>query len=88
MFKLLDICYTANWCKEHIWMLYQKNLGQYQDSQPNKKESKVIISNEFKSFLKTVGGNEGSKCIYNTRLDTYRLSVVNMIVHIVMQNPY
>lgn len=26
---------------------------------------------EFKSFLKTVGGNEGSKCHYPTRLDTY-----------------
>lgn len=27
---------------------------------------------EFKSFYKTVeGGNEGSKCLYNTRLDTY-----------------
>ena len=26
---------------------------------------------EFKSFFKTVGGNEGSKCRYTTRLDTY-----------------
>lgn len=26
---------------------------------------------EYKSFLKTVNGNEGSKCHYNTRLDTY-----------------
>ena len=26
---------------------------------------------EFKSFMKTVGGNEGSKCHYPTRLDTY-----------------
>lgn len=26
---------------------------------------------EFKSFLKTVKGNEGSKCYYPTRLDTY-----------------
>lgn len=26
---------------------------------------------EFKSFYKTVGGNEGNKCHYNTRLDTY-----------------
>lgn len=26
---------------------------------------------EFKSFLKTVGGNEGNKCRYNTRLDPY-----------------
>ena len=26
---------------------------------------------EFKSFLKTVSGNEGDKCRYNTRLDTY-----------------
>lgn len=27
--------------------------------------------NEFKSFYKTVGGNEGSLCVYPTRLDTY-----------------
>ena len=27
--------------------------------------------NEYKSFYKTVGGNEGSKCNYPTRLDTY-----------------
>ncbi len=26
---------------------------------------------EYKSFYKTVGGNEGSKCQYSTRLDTY-----------------
>ena len=26
---------------------------------------------EFKSFFKEVKGNEGSKCLYNTRLDTY-----------------
>lgn len=26
---------------------------------------------EFKSFFKTVGGNEGNKCKYPTRLDTY-----------------
>ena len=26
---------------------------------------------EFKSFIKTVGGNEGNKCNYPTRLDTY-----------------
>ena len=26
---------------------------------------------EFKSFFKTVGGNEGNKCYYPTRLDTY-----------------
>lgn len=26
---------------------------------------------EFKSFYKEVGGNEGSKCNYSTRLDTY-----------------
>lgn len=26
---------------------------------------------EFKSFYKQVGGNEGSKCRYNTRLDLY-----------------
>lgn len=26
---------------------------------------------EFKSFYKTVGGNEGTKCHYNTRLDLY-----------------
>jgi len=27
--------------------------------------------NEFKSFFKTVGGAEGNKCYYPTRLDTY-----------------
>ena len=27
--------------------------------------------NEFKSFYKEVGGNEGDKCNYKTRLDTY-----------------
>jgi len=26
---------------------------------------------EFKSFYKRVSGNEGDKCLYNTRLDTY-----------------
>jgi organic radical activating enzyme len=26
---------------------------------------------EYKSFFKTVGGNEGSKCKYSTRLDVY-----------------
>ena len=26
---------------------------------------------EYKSFYKTVEGNEGNKCLYNTRLDTY-----------------
>ena len=26
---------------------------------------------EFKSFYKTVGGNEGGKCLYPTRLDLY-----------------
>ena len=26
---------------------------------------------EFKSFYKEVGGNEGNKCLYNKRLDTY-----------------
>lgn len=26
---------------------------------------------EFNSFYKTVGGNEGNKCHYPTRLDTY-----------------
>lgn len=30
-----------------------------------------MISNEFKSFFKTVDGNEGEKCYYPTRLDTY-----------------
>lgn len=28
-------------------------------------------TNEFKSFFKNVGGNEGSKCRYPVRLDTY-----------------
>ena len=29
------------------------------------------MATEFKSFFKTVGGNEGNKCHYPTRLDTY-----------------
>ena len=29
------------------------------------------MSKEFKSFFKTVGGNEGNKCHYPTRLNTY-----------------
>ncbi len=29
------------------------------------------MSNEFKSFYKTVGGGEGDRCNYPTRLDTY-----------------
>ncbi len=29
------------------------------------------MANEFKSFFKTVGGNEGNKCHYPTRLDTF-----------------
>lgn len=29
------------------------------------------MTTDFKSFLKTVGGNEGNKCHYPTRLDTY-----------------
>ena len=31
----------------------------------------MIVSSEFKSFFKTVDGNEGNKCRYNTRLDVY-----------------
>ena len=29
------------------------------------------LTEEFKSFYKTVGGGEGSKCYYPTRLDPY-----------------
>ena len=29
------------------------------------------MAEEFKSFYKEVGGGEGDKCLYNTRLDTY-----------------
>ena len=39
-----------------------------------KKEKKVVNNGEireFKSFFKTVEGNEGNKCHYPTRLDTY-----------------
>ena len=32
---------------------------------------KKAMEKEFKSFLKTVGGNEGDKCNYPTRLDLY-----------------
>ena len=35
------------------------------------KEGKESGVREFKSFLKTVAGNEGEKCHYPTRLDTY-----------------
>ena len=31
----------------------------------------ILLASEFKSFYKTVGGNEGNKCHYPTRLDTY-----------------
>lgn len=30
-----------------------------------------MTTKEYKSFFKTAGGNEGSKCYYPTRLDTY-----------------
>ena len=43
---------------------------------------------QFKSFYKEVGGNEGSKCNYQIRFDNYRMPVADMIVNIVMQNPY
>ena len=43
---------------------------------------------QFKSFYKEVGGNEGDKCNYPIRLDTYRVSVVVMTVNIAMLNPY
>ena len=43
---------------------------------------------QFKSSYKEVGGNEGSKCNYPIRLDTYRMPVAAMIVNIVMPNPY
>lgn len=29
------------------------------------------MAEEFKSFFKRVTGNEGSRCLYPTRLDTY-----------------
>ena len=32
---------------------------------------KEVFASEFKSFYKSVQGNEGDKCKYNTRLDTY-----------------
>ena len=31
----------------------------------------MVKSEKFASFINTVGGNEGDKCHYNTRLDTY-----------------
>ena len=31
----------------------------------------MVKSEKFASFVNTVGGNEGDKCHYNTRLDTY-----------------
>lgn len=36
------------------------------------KKNKIrLLNNEFKSFYKTVGGAEGNKCYYPTRLDPY-----------------
>lgn len=49
---------------------------------------KGVLLKQFKSFYKEVGGNEGSKCNYPIRLDTYRMSVAATIVSIAMQNPY
>lgn len=49
-------------------MLYQKTTGQYCVPQPIKKGE---CQSEYKSFYKTVTGNEGEKCRYSTRLDTY-----------------
>jgi len=49
-------------------MLYQGIIGQYYAPQLN--ERKGCLS-EFKSFYKKVSGNEGDKCLYNIRLDTY-----------------
>lgn len=33
---------------------------------------------DYKSPKKTVGGNEGDKCHYPTRLDTYRTNIGNI----------
>lgn len=49
---------------------------------------KGVLLKQFKSFYKEVGGNEGSKCNYPIRLDTYRMSVAATTVSIAMQNPY
>lgn len=53
--------------KEHIWMLYQKTAGRY--CTPQLKKEGCL--SEYKSFYKEVAGNEGEKCKYNIRLDTY-----------------
>lgn len=37
----------------------------------------IYLGKEFKSFYKTVGGNEGNKCHYPTRLDTYGCGCCN-----------
>lgn len=37
----------------------------------------IYLSKEFKSFYKTVEGNEGNKCHYPTRLDTYGCGCCN-----------
>lgn len=42
---------------------------------------------EFKSFYKEVTGNEGSKCLYNKRLDTYGCGCSHDS-HIAMQSHY
>lgn len=58
------------WCKEHSSLLCWRSRGStyhcYQKVWKGKCRSK-----EFKSFYKTVKGNEGSKCKYPTRLDLY-----------------
>ena len=37
----------------------------------DKEQKGISMSKEFKSFYKEVGGNEGGKCHYPTRLDSY-----------------
>ena len=50
-----------------VTFTYKKNVEKKQEN----KEAKASFFNEFKSFCKEVKGNEGNKCHYPTRLDTY-----------------
>lgn len=37
-------CHKAEWCKEHIWMLYRKNTGRYCAPQFNRGGGWLMIT--------------------------------------------
>lgn len=49
----------------------QYSYKQYYVNRKMEKRTVFDMNNNFKSFFKTVSGNEGSLCNYPTRLDTY-----------------